>query len=117
MKFNRIKRKKIKMSPEERERHRNEILAIIDDSRKEKKKEASERERSKSPLKVPIDAIRSFISDLKFKTNHLSHKETNETTDNPVPQSNLLTKVERPKPPTYYERWYKLVTRMPEDIG
>ncbi|MBO4674300.1 MAG: hypothetical protein J5616_08120 [Bacteroidaceae bacterium] len=110
MKFNKIKKKKIKMSPEERERQRKEISAIIADSRKEKEKEARERERGKLPWGVPINAIRSFIGGLKFKTNYSSHKEANETTDNPVPQSNMSTKAERPKPPTYYERWYKLVT-------
>lgn len=106
----------IHMSPEERERHRKEILEILFNAKKEQveeKRELTRRSRQKDSF--TIEEIAAHLQGLKFK-NEVDEALT--TTNDAHPEPTTIEKFKDSgtikKSPTSYEKWYKMVTEIEE---
>ena len=98
-----MKFKKIVKTPDE---IRKELREIIFEARKQKLAQKAA-EASKKAISFSWDAVKSFVSDVKFKKEEqTSHKEV---------LSNKL-KIEKKnseemEPISYYDRWYNIVSK------
>lgn len=98
-----MKFKKLVKTPEE---IRKELREIVFEARRQKlaKKAA---EASKKAISFSWDAVKSFVSDVKFKKEeHAPQKEV--VSNKPKIEKKNSEKVE---PISYYDRWYNIVSK------
>lgn len=103
--------KKIKMSPEERQRHRNEIKEILELSKKEKEEKERERKAQTTNRPFSFDVARSLIRGLKFKKeDKIKPDPMPETDKKPLGIKDFKDSGTIKKQISSYEKWYRLVT-------